>query len=255
MTFLEFSVLQTLALLILAPSAAGLWETFVSVIQHKTWIPPWVAYRRVPSPVAALAFGATAVSLALLPLIHVPVDQASDGNILTFIALFALIGGSIAVIERTSVLPLALCGFGTVFLAFGVATAQLRTGQVLALLAQTPTFGVVLALVAFALFLLAVALEKPSDHTRDVTMLLRAAFGVLFVNALAMITMGTSITHDVWVLAIGILGGKVLVSVVLMDALGMAVKRFMTVSPVRMMRFATALAVLSILVTLWFPNV
>ena len=249
MTFIEPSIVQVLVIIGIAPVATALWRTGITGIRQKEWRAPWNAYYRVPSYNVAVAIGASVAFIAALPLMEQGEFAQEYGSIFALIGLLALIASSIAWKERASILPRALCSVSVALLALGVATAQATGPAMLDRIATAQPLSVSLALIALVGILLALAAKKSTDDTHDVSMVLRTALGVFVVHGVLVLTTGNGFTHEFWFFSLSILIGKALVGVVAIDALASAVKYRVNVSPVRIIQFATALSVVSLVTT------
>lgn len=254
MTSLELVVIQGVVLVVLAPVCASIGTTLVTLVTQKTWVMPWAAYRRENSVVAAVAFGAAMLFALLLPLQGFGGIAGTDGTIFTLIALLAIVGGAAALLEVKSILPMALCALGASLLALGVATSSVNSSDVLMATSQAVSSSTVLAVIAFALVLITLRLDAGHERVRDVRMLLSAAFGGLLVNVVAMMTVGNILTTLNPALDVLIFAGKILGAALIIELLAFGVRRYGFVTPVRIVKFATFLAILSIITTLWHLN-
>jgi len=253
MTSFELALIQAAFLVILAPLCAGLVTTVRTLVKEKTWVTPWVMYRRENSVIAAVAMGVTVAFGSLLPLMSLEALAGSDGNTFVLIALLALIGAMMLVVNATSVIPMALSAIGAAFLALAVATSSINGSDILLATSGDGRPSIVLVAIAIGLVLIALWNDAPSSRTQDVRTLLNVILGVFLVNLVAMIAVGNQLTSTVPAINIAILAGKAIGATFIIGVLAARVKRYASITPRRLIRVAMFLNILSIIVTLWRP--
>lgn len=254
MTSLELAMIQGAVLILVAPVCATLGATIVSLVRQKTWVMPWVAYRRENTVPAAVAFGAGVTFAVLLPLMSFAGLSGTNGNVFVLIAVLAVVGGASALLNAKSIIPMALCAFGAMLLALSIATSTVNSADILLALSGDTRPAIILVAIALVLTLIALRLDNVSERVRDVRTLLMATLGVFTVNCIAMIVGANLLTSDIPAVNVTILAGKAVGAALIIELLALGVQRHARVTPQRLLRVATFLAILSIMVTLWQLN-
>ncbi len=254
MTSFEFALLQGALILVIAPVCAGVGNTITTLITQKTWVMPWTMYRRENSGVASVALGATLFLGMLLPLMGFQGLAETHGNIVTLIVILAFVGGSSALLDAKSVVPMALCAYGTALLALGMSAARINGSNILLAISGDARISTVLATIAMALVLVALRNNAVSERTRDVRMLLHVVIGLFLANLLAIMTTANLWTHEQLALNVLILVGKVLGITLVIELLAAGIRRYALATPERIVRIATFLGILAIISTVWRSN-
>ncbi len=254
MTSLELAMIQGAVLILIAPVCSTLGATIVSLARQKTWVMPWVAYQREGNIPAAVAFGAGVTVAMLLPLMGFAGFSGTDGNIFALIAVLAVVGGASALRNAQSTIPMALCAFGAILLALSIATSTVNSADILLALSGDTRPAIIIVTIALVLTLTALRLDNASEHVRDVRTLLMATLGVFMVNCVAMIAGANLLTSDIPAVNVAILAGKAVSAALVIELLAVGVQRHARVTPQRLIRVATFLAILSMMLTLWQLN-
>ena len=254
MTSLELALLQGALLMIVAPVCAGIGSTIVTLVKQKIWVMPWVMYRRENTGIASVALGTTLMFSMLLPLLGFEGYAGIYGNIVTLIAILAIVGGASALLDAKSIVPMALCAYGTTLLALGITAARINGSSMLLVMSNNVQLSTVLVVVAMTLVLLALRNDAASERTRDARMVLRVAIGILLVNILAMMTFANLLTHTQPALNALIFAGKAIGITLVIELLAAVARRYASVTPQRLVRAAAFLGILASIGTVWFSN-
>jgi hypothetical protein len=254
MTSLELALLQGALLISIAPVCAGIGNTIVTLIKHKTWVMPWVMYRRENSVIASVALGVTLFFGMLLPLLGFEGYAGTYGNIVALIAVLAIVGAASALLDAKSIVPMALCAYGVALLALGMTAASINGSDILLAMSGDVQISTVLVAIAIALVLIALRNDEASERTREARMLLQTAIGIFLVNLVAMMTLANLLTHEQPALNALILFGKAIGVALVIEFLAAGVRRHHHVTPERLVRAATFLGIFAIIATVWLSN-
>jgi hypothetical protein len=254
MTSLELAVLQGALILLLAPVCAGIGNTLVTLVRQKSWVMPWVMYRRENGVVASVALGATLFLGILLPLLGTDGYSGVHGNVVSLLALMVVIGGVSALLDAKSIVPKAMCVFGAALLALGLTAGSMSSSGIMLAASASKHWSIALVAIVMVLVLIALRNDAASERTRDVRVVLRVVLGLYLVNILSMMTMTILFADEQPVVNVLIGAGKAIGVALVIECLAAVARRSHRHAPEQLIRIALALSVFAIIAAVWLSN-
>lgn len=256
MTSIELSLLQIALVVAAAPICAEIGTSIINVATKKGWKFPWFSYKRSSNPWSAVAFGTFLFVIAMLPLLGLYGLSESDGNLMTLLALLALFGGAIAMIDPRSSLLRPIVAFGVVLVALATTTGSINSSSFF--LAGSGTWDIQFIFLALAMVSIVLSLRESKDSERaelvDARVIATVTIGLFLANFLvpteALKTFDVPL-NIVVLQTVGVLVAKMLIVVLGFDLIHIAWKRVPAFITRRLITFSILCSFAAIAITLW----
>ncbi|MFA6018284.1 MAG: hypothetical protein WCT28_01775 [Patescibacteria group bacterium] len=256
MTSIELSLLQIALVVAIAPICAEIGTSIINVVSRKEWKFPWFSYTRSNNPWSAVAFGTFLIVIAMLPLFGLFGLSETDGNLMSLLALLALFGGAVVMIDPRSILLRSIGAFGVVLSALAITTGSANSS--LFFLASSGAWDVQFILLAVAMIFIVLSLRESKDLERvelvDVRVIATVTIGLFLANFLvpteALKTFDVP-SNIVVLQTVGILIAKMFIVALGFDLIHIAWKHIPAFVTRRLVGFSILCSFAAIAVTLW----